>query len=705
MEKQTVLIVDDKTSDVELLTEILSGADYSVLLASSSNEAQDILHDNAETLSAVILSGDIPGTGSYGVLNFMRKNDKLKNIPVITVDGVSAALAFSLGAQDHMVKPYRAQVVLHRLAHVISLNKAQNAAERVQRDELTGLLNRDAFLTETAKILKNNPDKRYDLICIDIEHFSLIKDTYGMETGDSLLCHIANILDSADNVKAASRFIKDTYYLLTDYKDTYSEEECERFYRQLNNFPISMEIKPRSGVYHIEDASVPVETMCDMAKLAANKIRGKAGKWYYIYDDALRQEMMQELQLTHSVRNAFDEGQFKVYYQLKYELATGKVAGAEALVRWDHPENGLTAPGAFIPLLEKNGLITKLDMFVWEKVCKDMRSRADRGLELIPVSVNVSRLDIYLSNLADILLGLVNKYRVPIDKFHLEITESAYTKDTAQLLSVLTHLHNIGFILEMDDFGSGYSSLNTLSEMPFDILKMDMQFVKNSSNNNFGRSITYFIVSLARWMNVAVIAEGVETEEQVAMLRSMDCDYAQGYYFARPVPLNECEELINRSETVEMRREAATGSLVYKTPEEIPSDNRGVMLLVDDIPANRAVLADIFKDRFIIAEADNGKTALEYLNGNPNVDIIVLDLLMPIMDGFQFLERRYADHRLSSIPTVVISQDNGSNNEERVLALGADDFITKPFSREIVSRRIRNVMGYHGLKKLEGKEG
>ena len=297
------------------------------------------------------------------------------------------------------------------------------------------------------------------------------------------------------------------------------------------------------GVYEIIDRSVPVEQMCDRVLLAADSIKGQYNQFYAVYDDNLRGKLLREKAIADVMETALAKEQFIVYLQPKYSLSDNRMVGAEALVRWIHPEWGFMSPGEFIPLFEKNGFIPCLDRYVWEKVCVYLHDWKEKGYPVVPISVNVSRADVYQSHLVDTLSGLVQKYGIDPACLHLEITESAYTDNPDQIISTVEELHRRGFVIEMDDFGSGYSSLNMLSQMTLDILKLDMKFIQNELAKPAEQSILNDIISMAHRMRLRVVAEGVETKEQTERLQAVGCDYVQGYYFARPMPVKEFEAL------------------------------------------------------------------------------------------------------------------------------------------------------------------
>jgi EAL domain-containing protein (putative c-di-GMP-specific phosphodiesterase class I) len=290
--------------------------------------------------------------------------------------------------------------------------------------------------------------------------------------------------------------------------------------------------------------------MCDRAVMAANSIKGNYDVDIAYYDDSFREKMLYEQQITNYMEEALKTKQFQVYFQPKYQLESEKMAGAEALVRWIHPEEGFMSRGEFIPLFEKNGFITELDTFVWEETCRKIALWIETYGKYVPVSVNVSRKDIYKQDLPILLLNIVHKYGLEPKHLHLEITESAYTENPEQLISVVGKLKEEGFVIEMDDFGSGYSSLNMLAELPIDILKLDMKFVQNKGPHSKNESIMSCMIELAKKIDLIVVAEGVEEQKQIDMLREMKCDIVQGYYFSKPLPADDFEKRLEIEEVI-----------------------------------------------------------------------------------------------------------------------------------------------------------
>jgi EAL domain-containing protein (putative c-di-GMP-specific phosphodiesterase class I) len=284
----------------------------------------------------------------------------------------------------------------------------------------------------------------------------------------------------------------------------------------------------------------------DKARTACNKMRGDFKSQVMIYDAAMGRREEIDQRLLNDLRQALEEKQFTVWYQPKYRIQCDpfELSSAEALVRWIHPELGAISPADFIPLLEKDGQITMLDHYVWEETARQIAAWRDRCGVTLPVSVNLSRVDVFDLDLITTLDALVEKYGLSCSDLKLEVTESAYTEDAEYLVRVIEQLRVRGYEIEMDDFGSGYSSLNMLSSMPVDILKMDMAFVQNIERNEQDLHLVELIMDIAKYLKIPVIAEGVETENQLKLLQNAGCDIVQGYYFSKPLPAKEFEEKI-----------------------------------------------------------------------------------------------------------------------------------------------------------------
>ena len=545
MQKQ-ILVVEDNALNRAILCGILSD-NYRVLEAGNGQEALDVLREHADDIAVILLDVMMPVMDGFTFLDRIKADDRLSLIPVIIMtqsdSEADEVTALAHGATDFVPKPYRPQVILHRVASIIKLRETAAMVNLFQYDRLTGLFSREFFYEKVRERLREDPEGEYSIVCSNIVNFKLYNDSFGVAEGDRLLRETADAMRRAVEPSGiCGRFGADRFICLQESgkeaRDRAAFDADQTESGKVRN------VVMKWGVYEITDRSVPVEQMCDRANLAVDSIKNQYNCHFAVYDDVLRGKLLREQAITEAMETALNEGQFVVYYQPKYSLNNDCMAGAEALVRWVHPELGFLSPGEFIPLFEKNGFITRLDRYVWENVCATLRLWREKGYPQLSVSVNVSRADVYHTDLADTLLEIIRKYGVEPAQLHLELTESAYTENPAQILSTVEHLRELGFIIEMDDFGSGYSSLNMLNQMKLDILKLDMKFIRSETSKPMEQGILRFIVGLARWLNLSVVAEGVETREQLERLREIGCDYVQGYFFARPMPAGEFEKLL-----------------------------------------------------------------------------------------------------------------------------------------------------------------
>ena len=546
--KRQILIVEDNKLNRAMLCEILSG-EYEVLEAENGQEALDLLRRHKDSVALILLDVMMPVMDGYTFLDHIREDAELSLIPVIVAtqsdSEADEVAALAHGATDFVPKPYRPRVILHRAASLIKLRETAAMVNQFQYDRLTGLYSKEFFYQKLRERLLEDPEQDYCIVCSNIENFKLVNDMFGAQAGDCLLKEVAAIAQKmVGSTGFCGRFSADRFLCLQNRKQEQQDREHFGQFSDPEPSPLLRKVVMRWGIYEITDRSIPVEQMCDRALLAANSIKGQYNQFFAVYDDSLRDRLLREQAITDAMETALAQGQFVVYYQPKYSLDEERIAGAEALVRWVHPQWGWMSPGEFIPLFEKNGFIPRLDRYVWERVCARLRDWQDRGYRVPPVSVNLSRADVYQDDVADTLSGLTKRYGIDPSCLHLEITESAYMQTSGPIIHTVDALRGLGFVVEMDDFGSGYSSLNMLSRMKLDILKLDLAFTQNETAKPAEQSILADIVTMAHRLRLRVVAEGVETREQLERLRAAGCDYAQGYYFARPMPDTDFEKLL-----------------------------------------------------------------------------------------------------------------------------------------------------------------
>ena len=688
-----VLIVDDDEISCNVLCRILK-EQYHTLVAVNGKEALEILNAEKGGISLVLLDLMMPVMDGYEFLDLMRKDARLSAIPVIVTTAKDQEedeiRCLENGAADFVSKPYRPEVVKRRVDRLIRLWETTTMIEEKERDRLTGLYSREAFYLETARILEKNPCVAYDLVVANVENFKVVNERLGVTIGDKTLCYMADRYRRIVGEKGiCTRLHGDVFAMLIAHGDgSWRESLLWQWDEEVSGIPLR-NLVIKYGIYENVDRRIPPFGMCDRAILAMNKIRNRYGRYVSIYEDSLSTTLLKEQKILDTMERALVEHQFEVYYQPKYDLIGDCVSGAEALVRWVHPEFGFMSPGEFIPLFEKNGFITKLDFYVWEEVCKSLRKWKDEGRRPIPVSVNISRMDFSVPDLSEEIIGLADRYGIDRETLHLEVTESVYMDEPQRIVETVTRLRESGFKIEMDDFGTGYSSLNMLSEMPIDFLKLDIKFIQKNSENR--KNILGFIISLAKWLNLETIAEGVENIDQVEKLKSFGCDYVQGYYFAKPMQREAFERYL---EKVSWRERATVdeGKGIREVFTDISVGKNRKLLLVEDSDMNREILKAMLEPYYYLEEAADGEAAYRYLMSHPGeISLILLDLVMPVMDGFQFMKLREQEKNISNIQ-VIITSETETDSALMALKLGAEYFVGKPYRKELLLLSIRNAL-------------
>ncbi len=549
--RRRILVVDDEMINREILGNMLS-RDYDVVYAENGQQAIDTLRKEPGAFSLMLLDLLMPVLGGQKVLEACRSDADLAGIPIIVMTQEEEAEVASIraGADDFIKKPYNMpEVILARCERIIDLYEKKNLIDSAETDPLTGLYSNDFFF-EYIRQLEQFNDTKMDAIVMDIEHFHLINEIYGRSEGDRILKKLAALItrELEDSFGFACRASADTFYIYHAQMDDY-QKLVDRIVGEMGGLSLSpAHIRIRIGVNHEIDKNDTCEQWFDHAKLACNSLRRDYTGQLAYYDSKLHDRQLYHARLIQDIDSSLENGDFVVFYQPKYGIQGDRpvLRSAEALIRWRHPSLGMISPGDFIPLFEGNGLVQKLDRFVWEQAASRVAEwRRSYGIT-VPVSVNVSRIDIYDPDIEDRLLGILKKNSLSTSDLFLEITESAYSDNASRLIEVVNDLRRDGFRIEMDDFGSGYSSLNMLTTIPIDVLKMDMQFVRYMLKDEKSLKLCELVMDISRFLNVPVVAEGVEEQAQYDKLREMGCEIIQGYYFSKPLPAEEFAALIEK---------------------------------------------------------------------------------------------------------------------------------------------------------------
>ena len=541
-EKTKILIVDSNPENIAQLTEILSPV-YTIITASPENAFDLIAKKEEDIATAVFYIKD-----AFPIVKQLRSYIPTEKFPVlINTDIDNSELEnqlLEIEVTDFLKKPYDKRRVLQRLKTAIKLSQANKAIDELERDELTGLLTRKAFLLKVEQFISHNHDKNFCIIAFDFDNFKSSNSLYGVEKCNEFLAYSAKEMMKVMPEGISGRYGGDQYILFYEYDEKVDIERLNRIVKMiLDKAPIPHQIV-KMGIYAPIDCELPLVICCDRAFLSISGIKGKYGKDVAFFEENLQNQLLNEQRIIETMERALEESQFQVFYQPKHETITGHIAGAEALVRWNHPEYGFMAPASFIPLFERNGFITKLDAFVLEQVCKDIKRWEQDGLPLVPISVNVSRRDFMEPGCIENQYRIIDEYKVDHSLLHMEVTESLYSENTAVIISQVKKTQDMGFSIEMDDFGSGYSSLGSLSTFPLNILKLDISFVRNIIKNEI---VIENIIKMAHRMGLLTIAEGAETLEQYKILKTLGCDYIQGYYFSKPLSCRDFEAYLMKA--------------------------------------------------------------------------------------------------------------------------------------------------------------
>lgn len=431
--------------------------------------------------------------------------------------------------------------------------------ERKKRKELQDILYVDPitkgysyqrFCKETREKLDED-NRNAAVVVLDIEKFKVINELFGYEEGDRVLCYIWSLIESwAKPGEIYSRWVADRYSMLIFYEN---EADLVDRINQLSDLIQNdraekrkgFVIRPTIGIYRVINREIDVASMQNYASIARSKIKGSTagGTCMAFYDESYKDIILENKELEDRMVSALRNNEFTVFYQPKYNAFTKELAGAEALIRWRNPDGSYTPPYKFIPIAEKNGFVLKLDRYVFKKVCDDQKRWFEEGRKVVPISVNLSRRNLYNPGFVDAYRRLIEARNIPINLVELEVTESAVFENQDEFLSIIDKLHKLGFKILMDDFGTGYSSLMMLKSIPIDVMKLDKSFV-DDYNDEKGEKIISCVTQLAKSMNIEVTAEGVETEGQYEFMKRLGCDVIQGFYFSKPIPVEDFDKLL-----------------------------------------------------------------------------------------------------------------------------------------------------------------
>lgn len=437
-------------------------------------------------------------------------------------------------------------------------NMDKNAvdADMYMRDSLTGLLLKNFFYKRVDDYIKENGAAGSCFTAVDIKQFKLYNEVFGQAAGDFILKKTGNYIRSLEKTKGiiGGHFGSDDFVIFMPYDEKLIDEIYDTIQEYIDVYEQKAGFAPAVGVCVIESEDVPTDILCNNAQAASGAAKKAYGRSICYYSSDMATDISKKRRLFNGIHKGLENNEFTFFLQPKCDILTGKIVSMEALVRWIHPEQGLLPPSEYIPILEESGLIVELDKYVWEKVCSEISKWKKEGIKVVPISINVSIVDIKSMDVPEYLKSLAEKYDVEPANLAVEITETEFAKNSDILKNMVNKLHETGFRVLLDDFGSGYSSLNILKDINIDILKMDMKFLElNEENLNKGRNIVESVLRMAHAMDMWVIAEGVENKIHADVLTALGCAYGQGYYFYRPMPIEEAKKILKSKDTVDDR--------------------------------------------------------------------------------------------------------------------------------------------------------
>ena len=549
--RKYVLIVDDCQQDRMAVADVLR-SDYDILEACNGKQALEILSRKRAQISLIMLDLMMPVMDGYEFLEMYRKRKEYSYLPVVVCttedDPEGEQKSLELGAWDFVLKNSSPGIMRLRAGNAIEKSKVRF----LEYDFLTGIYGQQKFYQATRELLDQRAGANFAFIHFDIDRFRIINTLYGSKEGDRLIHFVAGAIRKVMTAYGRGTYGRlggDVFGMCVPYEDGAAIYHIlEGIRAEIRKHSVHYYLETCAGIYLVDDPDMEVAAMHDNAEIAAAQCKGQYMVHDVLYTEEIGQKVLREQHIIDEMDAALAEQQFIVYFQPKYQLKKMAPYGAEALVRWKKPGGEIVLPNEFIPIFERNGFITKLDYYVWEKVCQFIDSELSQGRNPAPISVNVSRVNLYNPDFMDSLIDLIHRYHIPPHYLNLELTESVFSEDAELIQRAVNYLHDVGFTILMDDFGSGYSSLNILKDVDLDVLKIDMKFFSKGNTAEKGAKIIEAVIRMAESLDMMVIAEGVEEKHQVDFLNDLGCDYIQGYYFGRPMSQDQYEKLTNHDE-------------------------------------------------------------------------------------------------------------------------------------------------------------
>ncbi|MFA9217015.1 MAG: EAL domain-containing protein [Sphingomonadaceae bacterium] len=690
-----ILIVDDQPMNIAALNHILAKAGYQCV--TSTTDAREVaeLH-RTHHYDLIVLDLHMPHLSGFEVLEQLKEVDREAYLPVLVVTAAPEhkLQALEAGARDFVCKPYDVPEVLTRIRNMLEVRLLYNLSREygrrmAQYDALTGLPNRQLFMRTLEGALQASGSRLCAVLLADIDGFQRLNDTLGHAAGDEVLRQFAERLSHCVPVGCAvGRLGNDEFAVLLNAPEgLHQVTQLAEQIRAAVALPLQLQqgggevrLSTSIGIAVHPGDSKDAATLVKYADTALSQVKRDGSDHYRFFTDAMNAATLQRFELERALRQACEQGEFEMHYQPKVRLSTGRMVGAEALLRWNRPGHGQVSPLEFVPLLEETGLIVPVGAWIFDSVCAQLAQWAALGAEHIQVAVNVASRQFADPDLERYVAEALQRHGVDPSMLALEVTESALMHDTERTVATLARLRTLGLSIAIDDFGTGYSSLAYLKRFPVDLLKIDIAFIRELTHNPEDAALVDAIIAMAHSLRLDVIAEGVETEAQLAYLIRHRCDLIQGYFFSRPVAAAQFGQMLR--DDIRLALPAALAAPVR------------TLLIVDDEPNVLSALTRLLRqDGYLILTASCASEAFVLLAQHP-VHLILCDQRMAEMSGTELLDKvkdMYPDtfriilSGYTDLKTVMDAINRGSLYR----------FYTKPWDNQVLRENIRAAFRHY----------
>ncbi len=668
MTDKSVLIIDDSPTNRKMLADILKD-EVDVLEADTGEKGLGLLKSHIGHIGIVLLDLIMPGMSGFDVLSEMKREHMMDYVPVIMISSAdepgNIEKAFDLGALDFISRPYSERIVRRRVLTTISLfQKQASIASKIDRqykaddeliDKRTGLPYKKNFFNQVDTALRNPNLVPLYMVAIDIDHFKLFNSYYSWERGDEYIKKIGSILASSTQRHGgvAGYLGGDDFALLCPARFDLVNSLSEQLNRYLTENSFEPSFRTNFGIYSVDMArATDAKALYDLAAIALETIRGDYTRTVTVYDPAMIQKEQDEYKRLLNIRSGIKNGEFTIYIQPKVDMNTGHILGGEALARWIH-DGTVYSPGLFVPVMEKNGLISSLDKLIWDRSARYIKKLIGEGINPLPISVNISTTDIFTMDVPEFFSELIRAYDIPPALLEAELSESTFQKAPERAADVVSRFHDIGMSVSYDDFGSGYAPLSTIESMDVDMLKIDTTFLRMSHENpERSRNILEPVLAMAQQIQLPVIIEGVETEGQADFLKRMGCYYAQGYLFYTPMPTERFTRLISDPAMVETEGLMIGAPQAYRVRQILSSD-----YISDDMVTN--IFGSIVILNRIGSIVHVGWSLLDHYRNSSLQELVDKDNSTSVSDFVQDEDREKFDRLFES---AVENKDQGAKD-------------------------------------------